>query len=304
MNNLKNKIEELKSDPGKIFGLLYPYILIVIMTMGLYYVTHLGNVARQTIPPVPPDTTKQVDLPVVEPRTIPPINIMEISKPTPELISQGKELFTTICQSCHGEDGKGDGPASAGLNPKPRNFTSKEGWKNSPKISGIFTTLSEGIPGSGMVAYDYLPPSDRIALAHYIRDSFVPSPPADNEGELTALDQTYSLSQGKEVPAQIPVKYAVDIIIKENDSVIQNLLQKVSQVSSSNESGAKLFNEVTTDKARALTTLNYDKNWKQDYTKFRNAIVYNVSTNGFNNNIFKLSSDEWNTLYSYMNRLF
>ena len=29
---------------------------------------------------------------------------------------------------CHGESGKGDGPASVALNPKPRNYTDKE-WQ-------------------------------------------------------------------------------------------------------------------------------------------------------------------------------
>ncbi len=36
----------------------------------------------------------------------------------------GKELFLkTNCNSCHGMEGKGDGPVAAALDPKPRNFT-------------------------------------------------------------------------------------------------------------------------------------------------------------------------------------
>ena len=35
----------------------------------------------------------------------------------------GKELFVkTNCNSCHGMEGKGDGPVAAALDPKPRNF--------------------------------------------------------------------------------------------------------------------------------------------------------------------------------------
>ncbi len=32
------------------------------------------------------------------------------------------EKFATFCVPCHGPGGKGDGPAAAALNPKPRNF--------------------------------------------------------------------------------------------------------------------------------------------------------------------------------------
>jgi mono/diheme cytochrome c family protein len=304
MDNLKETLNKLKSDPGKIFGLIYPYILFVIVALGIFYITNLGNIARQSIPLVAADTTKQTDLLIVEPRTVPPINIMEMSKPSDELIAKGKETFTTICASCHGEDGKGNGPASSALNPLPRNFTSKEGWKNGPKISGIYTTLEQGIPGTGMIAYDYLPASDRIALAHYIRQTFVPDPPVDSEGELTQLDQLFLLSQGKEIPAQIPVTAAMNLIMKENDATVQTLVQKVNQFSSETDAGARIFNDVTSNKLRALTTLNSDKSWKQSYQKFISSVIYNVSSNGFNNNVFKLSSDEWNAMYSYMNRIF
>lgn len=34
-----------------------------------------------------------------------------------------KRTFATVCATCHGADGTGNGPASASLNPKPRNYT-------------------------------------------------------------------------------------------------------------------------------------------------------------------------------------
>jgi mono/diheme cytochrome c family protein len=39
---------------------------------------------------------------------------------------QGKKLYGQFCASCHGQSGKGDGPAAAALNPKPRDHTDKE----------------------------------------------------------------------------------------------------------------------------------------------------------------------------------
>jgi mono/diheme cytochrome c family protein len=39
-----------------------------------------------------------------------------------------KELVATRCTPCHGPSGGGDGPASAGLTPKPANFAAAE-WQ-------------------------------------------------------------------------------------------------------------------------------------------------------------------------------
>lgn len=38
---------------------------------------------------------------------------------TPESIARGEEIFEHNCALCHGETGQGDGPAAAGLDPKP-----------------------------------------------------------------------------------------------------------------------------------------------------------------------------------------
>ena len=37
--------------------------------------------------------------------------------------SEGKKLYLTYCSSCHGENGKGDGPAAQSLPVKPANHT-------------------------------------------------------------------------------------------------------------------------------------------------------------------------------------
>ena len=42
-------------------------------------------------------------------------------------IERGKNMFKTYCIACHGSEGRGDGPAAAGLNPKPPNLVKMAG---------------------------------------------------------------------------------------------------------------------------------------------------------------------------------
>jgi mono/diheme cytochrome c family protein len=59
--------------------------------------------------------------------TVPPPvtpEMMAAATPSPaDGIAAGKQIFMQTCTPCHGEGGKGDGPASASLNPKPRDLT-------------------------------------------------------------------------------------------------------------------------------------------------------------------------------------
>jgi mono/diheme cytochrome c family protein len=53
------------------------------------------------------------------------------------------EVFKTRCVMCHGESGKGDGPAAVALNPKPRNYTDAV-WQKSVTDEQIKKTITEG----------------------------------------------------------------------------------------------------------------------------------------------------------------
>lgn len=44
--------------------------------------------------------------------------------------AEARTVFDTRCVACHGAGGKGDGPASAGLDPKPRDLSDAE-WQSS-----------------------------------------------------------------------------------------------------------------------------------------------------------------------------
>ena len=90
---------------------------------------------------------------------------------TPELLAHGKGVFQANCVTCHGAEGKGDGAASAALNPKPRNFTGATGWKQGRKPTQIFHTISTGL--GGMPSFASMTTDDRWSVVHYVR-SFGP----------------------------------------------------------------------------------------------------------------------------------
>lgn len=52
-------------------------------------------------------------------------------------------LFASRCQACHGATGAGDGPASSGLNPRPRNFHDAS-WQASVSTEQITKIIRYG----------------------------------------------------------------------------------------------------------------------------------------------------------------
>lgn len=308
MNDFKKIIDDflakVKDNPGTIFGLLYPYILVVIVIVGLYYTANIGTVAINSVPAYVPDTTVQQTLQLKEARTVPPVDIFELSNPTDELIQKGKELYSANCASCHNETGMGGGPAAVGLNPAPRNLTSPDGWINGRTLTGIYTTLEEGIEGSAMISYNFLTPRERLSIAHYMRTEFMQDPPKNTDDELAALNQTYSLSQGMKVPAQIPLDAALEIVLNESSVKNQKLETALSNIESNqNNQSTKLFNYLTDNKKLALSSLINSDIWKKSENSFTEFLTLNINQNGFNGRVFNLSESERNLLYNYFKQI-
>jgi mono/diheme cytochrome c family protein len=57
--------------------------------------------------------------------------------------AQAQAMFNTVCATCHGADGTGNGPAAANLNPKPRNYTDPQ-WQASVTDEDIKKTILLG----------------------------------------------------------------------------------------------------------------------------------------------------------------
>jgi mono/diheme cytochrome c family protein len=56
---------------------------------------------------------------------------------------EADHLFATRCATCHGANAEGDGPAAAGLNPKPRNFHDHE-WQEATSNETIESAIVYG----------------------------------------------------------------------------------------------------------------------------------------------------------------
>jgi mono/diheme cytochrome c family protein len=90
---------------------------------------------------------------------------------SPDSIATGKQLFQEIgCNGCHGDNGTGDGPASAGLDPSPRNFTNEK-WQEARADGELRYTIFNGSEGTAMIANEAMfdDPNDVWNVINYIR---------------------------------------------------------------------------------------------------------------------------------------
>lgn len=104
---------------------------------------------------------------------------------TEELVAQGLGIYFRRCSFCHGLLGDGEGPAAEFMDPRPRDFTlgtfkfrtTESG--ELPLDEDMFRTVSRGLPGTGMQAFDDdlikngLSEQERWAVIAYIK-TFVP----------------------------------------------------------------------------------------------------------------------------------
>ncbi len=84
--------------------------------------------------------------------------------PDPE---QGRKLYARHCSSCHGPQGRGDGPLAAGLSIAPSNFHDRERHYQR-SLLGYFNTITLGLEGTPMRGYAGLSQEQRWALAFHV----------------------------------------------------------------------------------------------------------------------------------------
>ncbi|MGE0401997.1 MAG: cytochrome c [Kofleriaceae bacterium] len=81
----------------------------------------------------------------------PPAAQQEEPVRTSPAAEEARQLFNTVCATCHGTDGTGNGAAAANLNPKPRNYTDKA-WQAATTDDQIRNIILLGGAGVGKSA--------------------------------------------------------------------------------------------------------------------------------------------------------
>jgi len=84
--------------------------------------------------------------------------------------SQAELMFGTVCATCHGADGTGNGPAAASLNPKPRDYTDAK-WQASVTDEQLKETILKG--GQGVGKSPMMPGQPQLANQPEVLDGLV-----------------------------------------------------------------------------------------------------------------------------------
>ncbi len=85
----------------------------------------------------------------------------------PPSLARGARLYQSHCVTCHGPEGRGDGPAAVGLEPPPSNFHDRE-RQDVRSLYGLYNTITLGVNGTGMRAFTELSSEERWALAFHV----------------------------------------------------------------------------------------------------------------------------------------
>jgi mono/diheme cytochrome c family protein len=127
--------------------------------IGLALAGACSSSDKQAGGPIPAPAPKEKDF--RQPREDP------AATPTP---ASADTIFATRCSTCHGPDGKGNGPASAALNPKPRDYTDPV-WQKSVTDEQIKKTIVGG--GAAVGKSPLMVPNPDLAGQEVILDGLV-----------------------------------------------------------------------------------------------------------------------------------
>lgn len=82
----------------------------------------------------------------------------------------GQAIYSANCATCHGETGRGEGPAAVGLEPPPADLTDGSWVTGDGSLAAIKNVIENGSPGTAMIGWKgTLSDAELDAVARYVR---------------------------------------------------------------------------------------------------------------------------------------
>lgn len=115
------------------------------------------------------------------------------------LLLEGREIYLGRCATCHGVEGRGDGPIASHLLGPPVGDLSDGEWKHGAKPEQVMAVISKGVEGTRMAGWGAIlePPQLRAVMAYvfYLAHQPVPNE-LRNPPELPAAAEKRDHSPG------------------------------------------------------------------------------------------------------------
>ena len=112
----------------------------------------LGAIARLLADAAPADSVA-ARAAALERRIVGEVGTDEDDRPSREpSLAAGGRIYAARCAACHGVSGRGDGPAGAGLSPRPADLTFPAGTAPLAPLDA-YRRVTYGVPGTGMAAF-------------------------------------------------------------------------------------------------------------------------------------------------------
>jgi len=272
-------------------------VLLALTVAALFEFMVVPSLRLATRPAAGPPTAQQGATGWLDPTEYPPskgylqapVDSKAVMTATSQLLDQGRAIFPRHCAQCHGAEGLGDGPAAKTTDPAPRNFTQPRGWKNGYGLAAIYKTMSTGIAGSAMAAFDYLPARDRMALAHYVQSLALFQRGPEDPAALAALAKSFAAA-GAWVPNKIPVSWAMRKLVEEYAAPKALVLSGVAA-------------RVVSDPQRAAVWLRNSTAWRAGPKALAEAVAAQAPENGFAVSVEGLDPAKWSSLYAELRGL-
>jgi len=272
--------------------------LLIAGLFGIIVVPGLRNAnkppAAMPVHPVvgEPGWLDPTEFPPEKGRVIPAVDPQALIAYSPDLVARGKTIYTANCIACHGDLGHGDGMAAATMNPRPRDMTRPAGWRNGPDLPAIFKTLSTGIKGTSMSAFDNLSKKDRMAVAHYVQ-ALGAFPHGTGSAETVKALSAELAAPGETTPNRIPVSRAMSYLEKEFSAP-----PPLAIVPDDRGPEADLMRRAIQDPSRAALVLAAGTLWRERPDRLAASILPGAPANGFSPGAATLSAAEWQALHA------